>query len=358
MEDRGTPRVRELDLRECKVSSTVDGINVVRGLKCSAAFFTFLRANLALSSSMTASPSSTPQLDPIYASVDPSSQITEFTSSTPTSSFSKSTSSSPGADLVPLDDIPELSLDVLRTEPEQREGLDLLADTVAGMRTPATVTVVSHPTCLVPLTTLLSVIYYARRAVPGHFRVTACCTYGAVLLYVLLVWCLAAPYKAFARDIRDDPAAWLDEEGPGRDIMVGARGRDNELLGVVVLRLSPKLVPTGGGPGGGGGHGHRRRGAARSLSFKGGRGLIRAWAVRRKSRGRGVGRELLNEVVRITRERCGRDAEVGFIRDHAHSRLVFHRMFHGFFHKVEIGADRALRAAVSEWSPMKRRKNK
>ncbi|TQV96183.1 GCN5-related N-acetyltransferase [Cordyceps javanica] len=353
MEDRGTPRVRELDLRDCKVSSTVDGINVVRGLKCSAAFFTFLRANLALSSSMMASPASTPQLDPITAPADSNlaifpaapaalAAITTTTAATPSKPASSSSApSTPG--LVPLDDIPDLSLDVLRTEDEQKEGLELLAGTVAGMRTPATVTVMSHPSCLVPFTTFLSVIYYTRYTIPGHFKVTACCTYGSVLVYVLLIWCLARPYKTFAKDVN---RAWLDEEGPNRDIMVGARGRDRKLAGVVVLRLSPKLVPTGG----------RRR--TRSLSFKGGRGLIRAWAVRRKSRGRGVGKELLQEAVRITRDRCGKDADIGFVQDHAHSKLVFHNMFNGFFHKVEIGADKALRTAVSEWSATKKRRNK
>lgn len=342
MEDRGTPRVRELDLRECKVSSTVDGINVVRGIKCSAAFFTFLRANLALSSSMIASPASTPLLDPISAPTD--SNPLEFASPATDAAPATPSTSSCSSDLVPLDDIPELSLDLLRTEEEQEEGLDLLAATVAGMRTPATVTVMSHPSCLVPLTTFLSVIYYTRYTIPGHFKVTACCTYGSVFIYILLIWCLARPYKTFAKDIN---RAWLDEEGPDRDIMVGARGKDNKLAGVVVLRLSPKLVPTGG-----------RRHRTRSLSFKGGRGLIRAWAVRRKSRGRGVGKELLQEAVRITRDRCGKDAEVGFVQDHAHSRLIFHNMFNSFFRKVEIGADKALRTAISEWSATKKRKNK
>ncbi|KAJ4164950.1 hypothetical protein LMH87_006603 [Akanthomyces muscarius] len=345
MEDRGTPRVRELDLRECKVSSTVDNINVVRGLKCSAAFFTFLRANLALSSSMIASPASTPQLDPFSppASSNPLEVTAPAPAAAPTTIPSKPASSSSGAalELVPLEDIPELSLDPLRTEDEQKEGLKLLADTVAGMRTPATVTVMSHPSCLVPFTTFLSIIYYTRYTIPGHFKVTACCTYGSVIVYIFLIWCMARPYKTFAKDIN---RAWLDEEGPNRDIMVGARGKDNKLAGVLVLRLSPKLVPTGG----------RRR--TRSLSFKGGRGLIRAWAVRRKCRGRGVGKELLQEAVRITRERCGKDADVGFVQDHAHSRLIFHNMFNGFFHKVEIGADKALRAAVSEWSVTKKKR--
>ncbi|KAJ6780847.1 hypothetical protein PWT90_00534 [Aphanocladium album] len=346
MEDRGTPRVRELDLRECKVSSTFDDINVVRGIKCSAAFFSFLRANLALSNSMIASPTSTPQLDPFSAPADsnPPEVTAPALAAGPSSATpSKHTSSSSNAtpDLVPLEDIPELSLDTLRTEEEQKEGLKLLADTVAGMRTPATVTVMSHPSCLVPFSTFLSIIYYTRYTIPGHFKVTACYTYGSVILYIFFIWCLARPYKTFAKDIN---RAWLDEEGPNRDIMVGARGKDNKLAGVVVLRLSPKLVPTGG----------RRR--TRSLSFKGGRGLIRAWAVRRKCRGRGVGKELLQEAVRVTRDRCGRDADVGFVQDHAHSRLIFHNMFNGFFHKVEIGADKALRTAVSEWSGVRKKK--
>ncbi|KAM3559766.1 hypothetical protein MY1884_003265 [Beauveria asiatica] len=346
MDDRGTPRVRELDLRECKVCYTVDGINVVRGLKCSTAFFTFLRANLALSSSTMGSPANTPQFDPINASVD--SIHSEYTASAAAgSTASLTTTPKPPSksdvtpDLVPLDDIPELSLDLLRTPDEQREGLELLAETVAGMRIPATVTVMSHPSCLVPFTTLLSVIYYTRYTIPGHFKMTALCTYGSVFVYILLIWFLARPYKAFAKDVN---RAWLDEEGPDRDIMVGARGKDKKLAGVLVLRLSPKLGPASG----------RRR--TRSLSFKGGRGLIRAWAVRRKARGRSVGKELLQEAVRITRDRCGKDADVGFVKNHAHSRLILHKMFHSFFHKVEAGADKALRTAVSQWSATRKKR--
>lgn len=294
---------------------------------------------------MIASPMSTPQLDPFAPAADsnPPEVMAPALASGPAATPSKSTSSSNNAapDLVPLEDIPELSLDTLRTEDEQQEGLKLLAETVAGMRTPATVTVMSHPSCLVPFSTFLSIIYYTRYTIPGHFKLTACYTYGSVILYIFLIWCLAYPYKRFAKDIN---RAWLDEEGPNRDIVVGARGKDKKLAGVLVLRLSPKLAPASG----------RRR--TRSLSFKGGRGLIRAWAVRRKCRGRGVGKELLQEAVRITRERCGREADVGFVQDHAHSRLIFHNMFNSLFHKIEVGADTALKTALNEWSTKKKKK--
>ncbi|KAJ3476230.1 hypothetical protein NLG97_g9194 [Lecanicillium saksenae] len=139
MEDRGTPRVRELDLRECKVSSTFDDIDVVRSIKSSAArkaFFTFLRANLALSPDMITSPTSTPQLDPFSAPADaiPPEVTAPAPAAGPAAAAaapSKPASSSHAApDLVPLEDIPELSLDPLQTEEEQKEGLKLLADTL------------------------------------------------------------------------------------------------------------------------------------------------------------------------------------------------------------------------------------
>ncbi|KAJ2967846.1 hypothetical protein NQ176_g9472 [Zarea fungicola] len=192
---RGTPRVRELDLSECKVSSTVDGVNVMRGIKCSAAFFTFLRANLALSSAMIASPTSTPQLDPISAPADTSSlssskvttpTLAAFTPTTPFKPSLNHNATTP--DLIPLDDIPELSLEPLQTEDEQAEGLKLIADTVGGMRGAATVSIMSHPSCIVPFTAYLSLIYYSRYAIPGHFKVTACYTYGSVVVYIFLIW--------------------------------------------------------------------------------------------------------------------------------------------------------------------------
>lgn len=293
---------------------------------------------------MITSPSSTPQLDPFSGPVE--TETPEPVTPAPTApaaapSKPASTSNSAAPDLVPLDDIPELSLDTLQTETEQEEGLKLLADTVSGMRMPAAVSVISHPSCVVPLTTFLSLIYYSRYAIPGHFKVTACYTYGSVIVYAFLIWLIAYPYKNYAKDIN---RAWFDEEGPNRDIMVGARTKDKKLAGIVVLRLSPKLVPAGG----------RRR--TRSLSFKGGRGVIRAWAVRRKARGNGVGNKLLQAAVRITKERCGKEAEVGFVQDHAHSKLLFHEMFNGFFRKVEAAADKALRVAVDEYSVTKKKK--
>lgn len=294
---------------------------------------------------MVASPMSTPQIDPIRAPW--SLHAPETTALTPAAATTSSrppasSSAQANADLVPLEDIPELTLDPLQTEEDQEEGLKLLADTVSGMRTPATVSVMSHPSCIVPLSAFISLIYYSRYNIPGHFKLTACLTYGSVFVYIFVIWCLSRPYKTFSKDINRD---WLDAEGPNRDIMIGARHTKNKkLAGVVVLRLSPKLVPTSG----------RRRG--HSLSFKGGRGHIRAWAVRRKARGRGVGKELLQAAVRLARDRCGKDTDVDFLADHAHSKLIFHNMFNGFFEKVDEAAKKALRSVVDERSMTRKKK--
>ncbi|POR36310.1 Uncharacterized protein TPAR_03492, partial [Tolypocladium paradoxum] len=56
--------VRELDLSNCGPGFVADRVGVVPGLRSSAAFFTFLRANLVLTASAVSSTANTPYLEP------------------------------------------------------------------------------------------------------------------------------------------------------------------------------------------------------------------------------------------------------------------------------------------------------
>jgi hypothetical protein len=63
---------------------------------------------------------------------------------------------------------------------------------------------------------------------------------------------------------------------------------------------------------------------------------------------------MLREAVRLTRERCGKDAEVGFAQEHANSVMVLPEMFNRPFRKGEMRAARALEKVLGEWDGRKR----
>lgn len=119
------------------------------------------------------------------------------------------------------------------------------------------------------------------------------------------------------------------------DLVLGTKFGD-EIIGSLVLRLelNPSLA------------GKKKN---RSLSLKGGKGVIRAWTTKLRYRKRGVGGDMLAEAVRVTKERCGRDAEVGFAQEHANSKMVLREMFNGSFRRTERMAQRMLEAQIGEW---------
>ena len=83
--------------------------------------------------------------------------------------------------------------------------------------------------------------------------------------------------------------------------------------------------------------------------MRGGKGLIRAWTTKDSHRHRGVGTDLLVEAVRTVKERCGRDAAVGFVAEHAHQASVLPDLFNQRFRADEHRAAFALEEVVQEW---------
>jgi len=65
---------------------------------------------------------------------------------------------------------------------------------------------------------------------------------------------------------------------------------------------------------------------------------------------------MLHEAVRLTRERCGRDAEVGFAKEHANSRMVLPEMFNGSFRRAEMRAAKALENVLEQWEGNRRKR--
>ncbi|KAJ9148914.1 Acetyltransferase [Pleurostoma richardsiae] len=320
--------IRELDLSACHPNSIADRINAVPGLKTSAAFFTFLRANLALPSSPMSSNVSTPLLEPSAApaTLPPPSPSPLANSHTP---------AAPN-----LDDIPPLSLDVLTAREDKVAALRLVADSVAQQRQRASLALVFHPLCLAALATGLALAYqfaWVRRG--GDLGLALVVGSGVVMSYLTAVRYATSGYLRAAEAIG---WPWLTSDDGEEDTVVGTRF-GGELVGALVLRLEPNPALAG-----------KRK--SRALGLRGGRGVIRAWTTKLRYRGRGVGTDMLHEAVRVTRERCGRDAEVGFAKEHANSAAVLPEFFNGVFRRGEMQAARALERVLAEWEGSRRKR--
>ena len=242
--------------------------------------------------------------------------------------------------LVPLDDIPPLSLEVLDDRHDKVESLHLIADSIAQMRQRASMTLVFHPVCLAGLSAALAAVYQLGFVSKSDIGVAMSVSCGVVMSYLMGIRYFASGYVTLAEQLR---WAWLQAEDGEEDMVLGAR-YDDEIIGALVLRLeqNPTLFM-----------GKKRKG---SFSFKGGKGVIRAWTTLFKYRGRGVGKDLLYEAIRITKERCGKDAEIGFAKEHANSVMLLPEIFNASFRRDEVRAAKALEEVLAEWEVSKKRR--
>jgi len=261
------------------------------------------------------------------------------------------------------DEIPPLSLDILTERNDKVDALKLIADSIAQQRQQAAFNLVVHPLLLSVLFAALAFVYkfaYASgRHDPGTVMMLAS---GVVMSYLVAIRYAVAGYIRAAEALNWDWLLVKDDSTtnggiPGaEDIIIGTR-YGTEIIGALVLRIEPNLSSVSSSGTSTSGKRHKNGGHSRSSSsnyFRGGKGVIRAWTTRLRYRGKGVGGDMLREAVRLTREKCGRDAEVGFAREHANSARVLPEIFNGPFRKTEIRAAKALEKVVGEMVGKKR----
>ncbi|KAL0944439.1 acetyltransferase [Colletotrichum truncatum] len=327
--------IRELNVSNWHAHNGLNTFNhAVPAIKTSAAFFTFLRANLVLNPSAMSSNPSTPVLQAMGSSQN------HHRPAAPSPLANSQT-------LDPLDDIPPLSLEVLSTREDKAEALHLIADSIAQQRQQASFSLVFHPVPLAGLATALGVAYQYSYGTKGDLGMALTLLSGVVMSYLLTIRWVTSGYIPLAEQmnwsfIRPAPDASPDEE----DLVLGTRF-GSEIIGALVLRLEPASPAAVAG-----GHSRRRNKA----SFRGGKGLIRAWTTKLRYRGKGVGADLLDEAVRITRERCGKDAEIGFALEHANSQMVLPEFFNGTFRKREHWAAKTLDRVLAEREVSKKKR--
>ncbi|KAK0666100.1 hypothetical protein QBC41DRAFT_305541 [Cercophora samala] len=305
----GSPQaVTELDLSACHPNSIVDRINAMPALKTSTAFFTFLRANLVLPHSAMSSNPSTPNLAPTRRPLPPTTTTTTTTTRrSPTPQSSRPATPIPAA--LDDDEIPPLTLEVLSSKQDKLSALKLIADSIAQQRQTASSHIIFHP---FPLSCLLATLAVTHRYLLSESDLgTALMILSSlVTTYLLAVRYLTSPFIRLAESVT--PSFLGSEE---EDTVIACRYGD-EIIGATVLHISRP----GGGASDPNFKRHKQRGSL--SSFKGGKGVIRAWTVKLRYRGKGVGGDMLREAVRLTKEKCGRDGEVGFARGHANAGLI------------------------------------
>lgn len=251
--------------------------------------------------------------------------------------------------LAPLDDIPPLSLDALTTQHDKAEGLQLVADSISEMDPAAAKAVILHPVSLVALLSSWAAIYrfvYMSDMEERDASRALMLASGLTMLYLAAIRFLSSTYATLADSMDRN---WLRAPYGGQDDLILGAKVGPLLVGALVLRLEPSKRASTVSP-------HKRKNRSRSASLKGGKGIIRAWTMASSHRERGIGKELLNEAVRYTKDKCGKDAQVGFAQEHAHSVMVLPALFNAIFRRNEARAAKALDRSVQEWELNKKKR--
>jgi hypothetical protein len=232
--------------------------------------------------------------------------------------------------LIPDDEIPPLEISVLSDHDDKVDGLKLVADSIAQQRQTSSLHLVFHPAMVAALCVVLALVFQHTWLEKRDLGLALMLHCSVIMTYLMIIRLMTGKYLNLAEELKWD---WAVAEDGEEDTFVGVRfGKD--LIGVLVLRLEPN--PSAG------------KKKNRISALKGGKGVIRAWTVALRYRDQGVGYDLLHEAVRITREKCGKDAEVGFALEHANSKRVLPDIFNGPLKKGEQRAAKTLEGVIAD----------
>ena len=191
----------------------------------------------------------------------------------------------------PLSGIPELNSYLARSESDKTAALKLVADSVAQMRQSANTALIFHPLNIALAIGLMSL--FARYVYDLKHDWSLVATSCAGVLMALLAgyrWCTQG-YLAAAESVDWD---WVE----GADVFVTKFGE--EIIGALVLDWVSGE-------------------SSRQKRKKAWRGEIRAWTVKLRYRGKGVGAALLEDAVKEARKKGAESLE--FAEDHASEYL-------------------------------------
>jgi Acetyltransferase (GNAT) family len=279
------------------------------------AFLSSLGANLRISDdALLPSPISTPaSLRPTYSSdytdpLAPPSPLFTGMSSDDTAAIepihisSAAATSAPAiADDVPanpLADVPSLSTFHATSLDDRRDALKLVADSVAQQRQVASQSIIFHPLTMGLYVLIAAVIAKFMVKTTSDWPLMLTTMAGVTMACLVAVRLIAAPYLNKAEEI--GKWEWL-----GDDTVVCTKFGDT-IIGALVL----------------GWEGNEKKNARKK--GKGGRGVIRAWTIKMRYRGKGEGKMLLEEAAKVVQQKGG-DGLV-FAEDHACKFVLFYTL--------------------------------
>lgn len=286
-----------------------------------AAFLSTLRQNLALATSLlppdsptttATSMSSPPSLHSSTTLPTPSSSPSHpsaLTRRSPTSAATTETNTNENAD---TDSLPLLTYSLAPTASEKYPALKLIADALAQRRQlSSSIIVFSGPFLAVAVAVFGALFQYMYVPSQGYGSIPLICTTFAGIAMALLIsvrW-MSGGYLALAEKINWE---WLGDA----EVVVAEWGTPGDMTVVGTCVFEEEEVEGKGGKGGKG----RKRGK---------RGVVKAWTVRLRERGRGVGKGLLEEVARVGKERGweGMGVVEGGVFDEKVLPGVYHRWF-------------------------------
>ncbi|KAL1596669.1 hypothetical protein SLS60_009317 [Paraconiothyrium brasiliense] len=197
--------------------------------------------------------------------------------------------------ITPTDGLPQLRTYTATTEDDRVDGLRLVADSVAQQRQIASKMLIFHPLHLAGLALFVGILLQRFWKTTDDLYMLGPTIGGIVMACLVAVRWATGRYLAYAEEVNWD---WLRD-----DRMIVVKWGE-EVIGALVLGWADEEAAKKK-------QGRRKRGKA----------IVRAWTVRLKYRGKGVGDGLLEEAVKVAGER-GADGIV-FERDHASKFLWF-----------------------------------
>jgi len=227
-----------------------------------------------------------------------------------------------------FDEIPPLTTTILTDDMDKTAALKLIADSIAQQRQTASRAIIFHPLTIAVYVVVIGMVCQyminSRSDIALAFTTSA----GITMALLVAVRGLTSGYIKLAEAMNFKFAT--NEHGE-EDIFIGARYGEG-IIGALLLRLER--------------NGHGPKGKRKSGKL-GGKGVVRAWTTRLRYRGKGVGTEMLEEAVKITRDVLGNSAELGFASEHANSNMVLPAIFNGSFKMREARAAKTLEEVVS-----------
>ncbi|MCJ1324250.1 hypothetical protein MMC10_000912 [Thelotrema lepadinum] len=183
----------------------------------------------------------------------------------------------------PLTNLPPLDFEPAQSSKDRTDALKLVSDSVTQQRSTASSTLVFHPLTLAIFVTLIAGAYPLLVKRSGDLPILFTTGVGIFMMILGIIRYIVKPYEDLAENINWN---WLGDD----EMVVALYG--GTVIGTCVYRIE---------------QGSKKKSGSGSPGSGGKRALIRAWTVRRRERGRGIGRGLLERLVDICAKEKGCD---------------------------------------------------